>query len=95
VLTLPPELTQTQASACLRGLMQDLRALADAKVLVDAAPLGRFDSAALAVLLELRRNCLALGKGFSIQGMPARLAALAALYGVAELLLGAPLAPVK
>lgn len=87
VLSLPSELTQTQASACLRDLTQDLRALTEADVVIDAAALTRFDSAALAVLLELRRACLALNKRFSIHGMPVRLADLAALYGVAELLL--------
>lgn len=87
MLSLPSELTQTQASACLRDLTQNLRALTDADVVIDAAALTRFDSAALAVLLELRRACLALNKRFSIHGMPVRLADLAALYGVAELLL--------
>jgi phospholipid transport system transporter-binding protein len=37
-------------------------------------------------LLEFRRECLALGKHFSIQGLPSRLRDLAALYGIADLL---------
>jgi phospholipid transport system transporter-binding protein len=86
VLLLPKELTQTQASACLQALTQDLRQLTGPQVLVDATPLIRFDSAALAVLLELRRASLTLGKRFSIQGMPTRLSDLAALYGIAEML---------
>jgi len=48
--------------------------------------LNRFDSAALAVLLEFRRESLALGKRFSVHGLPARLADLATLYGIIELL---------
>ena len=50
----------------------------------------QFDSSALAVLLECRREALALGKTFAVAGMPARLRELAALYGVGELLAAAP-----
>jgi phospholipid transport system transporter-binding protein len=90
MLTLPAELTQTQARACLGALAQGLRAAADATVVVDASALQRFDSAALAVLLELRRQSLALGKTFAVARMPARLADLATLYGIGELLAAAP-----
>jgi phospholipid transport system transporter-binding protein len=86
VLVLPKELTQTQANACLRLLVQGLRALSGPEVVVDATGLSRFDSAALAVLLEFRRETLALGKRFSVRGLPARLGDLATLYGIAELL---------
>jgi len=57
-----------------------------AAVVVDAAPLQRFDSSALAVLLELRRVCLAAGKSLVVQGMPVHLGDLAALYGIEGLL---------
>jgi phospholipid transport system transporter-binding protein len=86
VLVLPKELTQTQANACLRMLVQGLRALSGPEVVVDATGLSRFDSAALAVLLEFRRETLALGKRFSVRGLPARLGDLATLYGIAGLL---------
>lgn len=86
MLVLPQELTQAQASACLRMLLQGLRSQAGPQVVVDATALSRFDSAALAVLLEFRRESLALGKRFSVRGLPARLADLAALYGIVELL---------
>jgi phospholipid transport system transporter-binding protein len=86
VLVLPEELTHSQAMACLRMLVQGLRSQASQQVVVDAASLNRFDSAALAVLLELRRECLAVGKRFSIRGLPGRLSDLAKLYGVVELL---------
>ena len=82
---LPAELTQTQASACLRRLVPGLKSAAEPVVAVDASALVRFDSAALAVLLELRRESLAVGKRFELHGVPQRLATLAALYGVAEL----------
>jgi phospholipid transport system transporter-binding protein len=38
------------------------------------------------VLLEVRREALALGKSFSVSHLPARLRDLATLYGVADLL---------
>lgn len=95
MLVLPKELTHTQATACLRMLVQGLRALSGQDVVVDATGLSRFDSAALAVLLELRRETLAQGKRFSVRGLPARLADLATLYGIVELLPAASPALVK
>lgn len=86
MLVLPKELTHSQATACLHMLLQGLRSQSDPQVVVDATGLSRFDSAALAVLLEFRRECLALGKRFSILGLPARLGDLASLYGIIELL---------
>jgi phospholipid transport system transporter-binding protein len=86
VLALPQELTQAGASACLAALLRGLRAQTDPEVVVDASALSRFDSAALAVLLEFRRNSIATGKRFKIIGLPVRLGDLAALYGVGELL---------
>ena len=85
VLALPAELTQTQASACLRALLRGVKSSGDEVVVVDSSQLVRFDSAALAVLLELRRASLAVGKRFAVQGLPSRLGNLATLYGIAEL----------
>lgn len=92
VLVLPLQLTQAEAKACLGALLLELPAQA-AAVVVDAGALLRFDSAALAVLLELRRQSLALGKTFAVAHMPTRLADLAALYGIGELLTAAPAVP--
>ena len=89
MLVLPQELTQAQAGACLSMLEQGMRSEAGDSVVVDASALDRFDSSALAVLLEFRRACLALGKNFSIHALPPRLADLAALYGINELLVSA------
>jgi len=86
MLVLPAELTHKQASACLRMLVQGLPSQTGSAVLVDAASLKRFDSSALAVLLEFRRASVARGKGFEIRGLSSRLIDLASLYGVAELL---------
>jgi phospholipid transport system transporter-binding protein len=95
VLVLPKELMHSQATACLRMLVQGLRSQSGPEVVVDASNLSRFDSAALAVLLEFRRESLAMGKRFSIRGLPVRLSDLASLYGIAELLAATPHALVK
>ena len=86
VLELPKELTHAQAGACLRMLVQGLHAQSGPQVVVDAAALSRFDSAALALLLEFRRESLALGKRFLVRGLPVRLSDLARLYGIIDLL---------
>jgi phospholipid transport system transporter-binding protein len=86
LLVLPAEITQAKALTCLTMLQTAARAGSDAEVVIDAAPLAHFDSSALAVLLECRRESLAGGKSFAVTGMPPRLAELAALYGVAALL---------
>jgi phospholipid transport system transporter-binding protein len=86
VLVLPAELTHAQATACCRMLAQALRTEPAREAVADASALRRFDSSALAVLLECRREALALGKSFAVQQLHPRLRALAALYGVADLL---------
>lgn len=86
MLVLPAELTHAQARACAQMLAQGLRAEREPVVVADATALQRFDSSALAVLLECRREALAAGKGFSVKGLPPRLRSLAGLYGVADLL---------
>jgi len=85
VLRLPAELTHGQARACLAELARAI-GQEDGTVVVDAAALQRFDSSALAVLLELRRICLSQGKQLDVQGWPRHLADLATLYGIDGLL---------
>jgi phospholipid transport system transporter-binding protein len=88
MLLLPATLTAREARDTLRMLTQALQKEgAEAAVLVDAGSLQHFDSAALAVLLELDRLAAAWGRQFSIRLAPAKLAALAKLYGVDALLL--------
>jgi phospholipid transport system transporter-binding protein len=89
-LVLPAELTHAHASACSRMLAQALRSDPSPQAVADASALRAFDSSALAVLLECRREALSLGKTFAVAHLPARLRELAALYGVAELLPAAP-----
>ena len=86
MFVLPSELTHLQARACLQMLAQGLRHHKGSAVVVDARALQRFDSSALAVLLEFRRECLATGKYFSIHNLSPKLGDLATLYGIAELL---------
>jgi phospholipid transport system transporter-binding protein len=86
VIVLPADLTHAQAPACARMLAQAVRAEAGAAVVADASPLQKFDSSALAVLLECRREALLQRKSFAVKALPARLRDLAGLYGVAELL---------
>ena len=83
---LPQKLTHREARGVLDLLLQRLRAQTAAQLVVDAHALQVFDSSALAVLLECRRQALAAHKTFAVRGLPAALAGLALLYGVAELL---------
>jgi phospholipid transport system transporter-binding protein len=89
MLMLPQEITHRSARACAHMLVQALQS-GDASVVADATALERFDSSALAVLLECRREAQVVGKTFSVRGLPGRLRALAGMYGVAELLPAAP-----
>lgn len=95
MLTLPQELTLAQATACLAHLTQALPGENGSEVVLDARALSRFDSSALAVLLACRRQVMASGRRLVIQGLPSRLADLAALYGVDPLLAPAAAVPVK
>lgn len=85
MLSLPVELTHDLAKVCLAQLVSGLDAEAS-PVVVSATSLQRFDSSALAVLLELRRSCLRAGKTLVVQGLPKHLGDLAALYGIEGLL---------
>lgn len=85
MLTLPAVVTHVQALKTAR----ELKALLNSEtvgVVLDASALIEFDSSALAVILACRRDAMAAGKTFTVQGLPARLGQLAALYGVAELI---------
>lgn len=88
MVVLPAELTHRQARAALAALLQDLRAEGAPQWVVDAGALTVFDSSALAVLLECRREALAVRKTFAVQGLAPALAGMAVLYGVQNLLPG-------
>jgi phospholipid transport system transporter-binding protein len=85
MLLLPATVTADEARDTLDMLAQALKREPDAGVVVDASNLQQFDSSALAVLLECQRLAAAWGKGFAVKHAPAKLASLARLYGVDEL----------
>ncbi|KQT09480.1 STAS domain-containing protein [Ramlibacter sp. Leaf400] len=86
MLVLPARLTHDDAPACARMLAQALRSDGQQPAVADAGALQDFDSSALAVLLDCRREALSLGKPFGVANMPPRLRELANVYGVGELL---------
>lgn len=85
-MVLPAELTHKQAALCLPMLVQGIPAQTGDAVEVDASSLTEFDSAVLAVLIELRRACTAAGKKLQVHNVPSRLVELIRVYGLSELL---------
>ncbi len=83
-IALPARITMNDAPATLAQLQPLLQA-ADAPV-IDASALADLDTAAIALLLDCRRQAQAAGKALQVVGAPAKLAQLATLYGVADLL---------
>ena len=90
MLLLPASVTAREANDTRRLLLQALQGEPAQGVVVDATNLTRFDSSALAVLLECQRAAEGWGKPFALRGAPPKLAALARLYGVDALLSSAP-----
>ena len=89
MLMLPTDIRLASARSSAHMLVRALQGQ-EAAVIADASALCQFDSSALAVLLECRREAQVLGKTFSVRAMPVKLRNLAVLYGVAELLPAAP-----
>ena len=86
-LSLPEVLTLREATAALAALAAAVEQQpAQALVQMNASALQKFDSSALAVLLECRRVALGSGRSFAVQGLPESLQGLARLYGVLPLL---------
>lgn len=83
-IALPARVTMNDARATLAQL-QPLLQGADAPV-IDASALVDLDTAAIALLLECRRQAQARGRPLQVLGAPAKLAQLARLYGVEDLL---------
>jgi phospholipid transport system transporter-binding protein len=82
---LPATLTMREARASVHALESTLGEGSGA-VAIDASALKSFDSAAIAALLELRRQAQAAGRTLQVSGAPDSMIDLAGLYGVAELL---------
>ncbi|MBX3611748.1 MAG: STAS domain-containing protein [Hydrogenophaga sp.] len=85
---LPARLMLDDAAATLASLRQALALEQGAQVCVAAGELKQFDSSAVAVLLELRRDLQAQGRTLTVSDWPPRLRDLVQVYGV-ESLLGA------
>ena len=85
MLKLPAALTHESAAEFSQTLRQAVLSQ-PAEVVADASALTEFDSSALAILLECRREALAAGKSFSVHAASPRLRQLAGLYGVAGLI---------
>lgn len=79
----PAEITLALAPAALDAARAALR---EGGGLLDLTPLVRFDSAAVAVLVQLRREA---GSGAAFRNPPPNLRKLASLYGVDAELFGA------
>lgn len=83
---LPERLTTTEAAATLDSLRRALAAQPGGAFTVDAGGLSSFDSSAVALLLELRREAQRAGRSLAVANWPPRLRDLVAAYGVQELL---------
>ncbi len=79
----PESLTMADAAAVVRAGRQ---AVAAGETQVDLASLQRFDSTAVAALLEWQRAASAAGSTLQISNLPEGIDSLARLYGVAHLL---------
>lgn len=85
--SLPAQLTMAVAAGAYAQVQAALAPVRGPQPFtVDASGLREFDTAALAVLLEAHRVCESLGAPLAVAGAPAKLAQLAALYGVDGLL---------
>jgi phospholipid transport system transporter-binding protein len=85
MVALPSAVTLAQATTVLRAIEAEVPR-AEGELLVDARALQSCDSSALALLLEAHRLAQARGLPLRLLEPPAKLAALAALYGVDDLL---------
>ncbi|NIM42576.1 MAG: STAS domain-containing protein [Hydrogenophaga sp.] len=83
---LPARLTTSEAPDTLQSLRRALAAQPAGDFTVDAGGLSSFDSSAVALLLELRRDAQRAGRALNVTNWPPRLRELVAAYGVQELL---------
>ncbi|MCW5610390.1 MAG: STAS domain-containing protein [Rubrivivax sp.] len=84
-MKLPATATLDETAALAQALPAEIAA-GSGTLTVDASALATFDSSAIALLLQARRLAQAAGRGFAVHGAPPKLAELATLYGVVELL---------
>lgn len=85
-MQLPATATLDEAAALAATLPAAMADGGSGPVQIDASALKSFDTSAIALLLQARRLAHEAGRGVEITGVPAKLAELARLYGVEELL---------
>lgn len=86
-MQLPSRLTMREARAASAALGSGVAAaVRGTRLVIDAAALQELDTAALAVLLQARRDAQARGVELVVEGAPPQLRRIAALYGVEALL---------
>ncbi|HOZ66866.1 MAG TPA: STAS domain-containing protein [Burkholderiaceae bacterium] len=85
-LIFPDTVTHNEASGCLDLLRSGAQSWHGNDVRIDASALNKFDSSALAVLLQIKREVQSLGKNLTILGLPKQLQELANLYGIQSVL---------
>jgi phospholipid transport system transporter-binding protein len=88
MVVLPETLTLAQANAAVHSIELALGQgnIEKGALVVDAAALRGFDTAAIAVLLEARRLAQAAGRTLEVRGAPPAMIELSGLYGVDALL---------
>jgi phospholipid transport system transporter-binding protein len=84
-LHLPATLTHAQATAQLAQWSTQLGGLQGEPLTLDCGGLQHFDSAALALMLELGRRARAQGSRLQLRAVPPRLHDLAVVYGLETL----------
>ncbi len=80
---LPAHVTMQQASAALRGIEAALAQ--GGELVLDASDMTEIDTSAVALLMQAQRLARVRGVRLSVTGVPPKLQALAALYGVESL----------
>jgi phospholipid transport system transporter-binding protein len=85
VMQLPASATLERAAA-LAGALPQALARTQATLRIDASALTALDTSTIALLMQGRRLAQGAGRGFEVVGAPAKLTALARLYGVEDLL---------
>jgi phospholipid transport system transporter-binding protein len=86
-MQLPARLTMREGRAASAALAVGVAAAAGGeRLVIDASALQELDTAALAVLLQARRDAQARGVEVVVEGAPPQLRRIAALYGVEALL---------
>lgn len=92
MIALPADISGDRAAALLPQLRQQIQSQGVKTLMLDGAAVQRFDSAALALLLECRRLAQTAQSMLTVHNLPAGLLSMAHAYGV-DALLGLPVAP--